>query len=72
MVRPTVPSHRCDPLLTLPYPQGCAKVLVDGTTDGICKHIKALFERGERVVVELREILAQLGHAPDEFLPIVR
>ena len=54
----------CSPL------QGTAKVLVDGTADGIAEHFKQLFERGERIVFELRDILRTLGLDPDEFLPI--
>jgi len=64
-------THTSSPLnLICPPLQGTAKVLVDGTADGIAEHFKQLFERGERIVFELRDILRSLGLDPDEFLPI--
>ena len=37
--------------------QGCCKVLVSGTAEGITAHVKALFERGQETVKTLRAII---------------
>ena len=50
--------------------QGCAKVLVDSTAEGVCAHVKTLFDRGASIIKELRTILVDNGHSADEFLPL--
>ena len=50
--------------------QGCAKVLIDSTAEGVCAHVKTLFDRGASIIEELRTILTENGHSADEFLPL--
>ena len=52
-----------------PSIQGCAKVLVDGTAEGVCGHVKTLFDRGAMIVEDLRAILTDNGHDADVYLP---
>ena len=52
------------------YSQGCAKVLINGTADGIAAHVKTLFDRGFDIVAKLRAILDKNDHDVDEFLPM--
>ena len=54
----------------VPSAQGCAKVLINGTADGIAAHVKTLFDRGFDIVKELRAILDKNGHDADESLPM--
>ena len=50
--------------------QGCAKVLINGTAEGIAAHVTTLFGRGMEIVKELRRILTELGFDADGFLPL--
>ena len=50
--------------------QGCAKVLIDSTAEGVCAHVTTLFDRGASIIEKLRTILVDNGHAADEFLPL--
>ena len=50
--------------------QGCAKILINGTADGIAAHVKTLLDRGFDIVKELRAILDKNGHDADESLPL--
>ena len=49
--------------------QGCGKVLIDSTAEGVSAHVKTLFDRGASIINELRTTLVDNGHAADEFLP---
>jgi len=50
--------------------QGCTKVLIDSTAEGVCAHVKTLFDRGASIIEELRTILTENGYRADEFLPL--
>ena len=50
---------------------GAAKILVDGTAEGVRAHVETRWKRGQFQVLFMRAHLANLGYDPDKYIPMV-